>query len=688
MLKLCLVICIIFIIALVVIVFLLKSKINKLKKSKEEIQTNSSSNIEFLSSANYHIRTSLNTIVGFSECIKQEEDIEICKDNADDIIYASQNLLDIINTVLDISKIQSNKMEIIETEYKPLEIFEKVEKQLKNKLFEKNILLKTNYESNIPYILFGDSDKLEQIVANLLKNAINNTDKDEIKFNVNCSNEKNISNLIISVEYNGVGIKEEDIDKIFNKLELLNNEKITTLEDTNLDLIITKCLVDIIGGKISIESKYGQYLKFTVQVSQQIKMQSTPLITEITKLEESIKPKTYDFSSKKILVVDDNKINLKVAMHLLRPYEIECTGVESGFECLEKIKSGEKFDLIFMDDLMPEMSGIETLKELKNIEGFSTPVIVLTANSISNNKEKYLKAGFKDYLPKPIVKEELNHILENYLTDKMDNMEDTILFTPKSTLKPISKDILDEVKVVDEIEKEVSDNLEEEHSEYKTAEELLNEAEKSIESEYQLEESEHELEEADDENIDEFESDDLEDLDVEDKIESTNDIEEKEDIESGKLDSEVEEDIEFDKLDSDVKEHDLTEDIEDNREDDKYHNRQYLINNGINIENSEQLLGTMSTFDDALTDFMEDARTKLKVIKLFKENSNFNESYSLIRTLKTDVKYLGFDDLYIMLYNFEKKIKEQDSEYLNSNIEDIIKEFERLIDISEEYLGK
>lgn len=386
--------------------------LNQVETARDKAEKANAAKTDFLSSMSHEIRTPLNAIVGFSQAIQEETTIEAAKQDAKDIILASQNLLEIVNGILDISKIEANKMEISNTKYNIKTESENLYKLIKPRIGEKPIEFVMNIAPDVPTTLYGDKGKVKEIMTNLLTNAVKYTEQGEINLEISCINKNDNSTIIISVEDTGRGIKPEKIDKLFTKFERLDEDRNTTLEGTGLGLAITKRLVEMMNGKIIVQSVFGNGSKFTVYLPQKIIYDK--------ELKVDSQKEVLNLVNKKVLVVDDNDLNLKIADRLLKKYNLQVDTCKSGYECLEKIKD-QTYDLIFMDDMMPKMSGTETLHIIQESPTFKTKVIALTANAIEGMKEKYIEEGFNDYLAKPIDNDELEKVLRRHLNHEIES---------------------------------------------------------------------------------------------------------------------------------------------------------------------------------------------------------------------------------------------------------------------------
>ena len=318
---------------------------------------------------------------------------------------------------MDTSKIEGGKLEIINSDYNARDLFSGLAKLVTPKMTEKGLDFQVTIAEDLPPTLYGDPANIKKVVTNLLSNAYKYTDKGYVKYDVKCVNNEGVCRLIISVEDSGRGIKKENVEKLFTKFQRVDEDKNTTIEGTGLGLAITKQLIELMGGTVVVTTEYGEGSKFIITLDQRIDN-----VVVSSEVKES--SGTLDLTDKRLLIVDDNPLNLKVATKLFERYNAIVDTCDSGFKCITKITNNEKYDVILMDDMMPKMSGTETLHKLKESSAFNIPVIALTANAITGMREKYLNEGFNDYLAKPIDKDEMILVLSK-LFDSDGNVIDT-----------------------------------------------------------------------------------------------------------------------------------------------------------------------------------------------------------------------------------------------------------------------
>lgn len=390
------------------------------EKEKQRAIFASESKAKFLANMSHEIRTPINVVIGMNEMILQENKDKIIEGYAHNIKNASHMLLALINDILDFSKIEAGKLEIVDNDYYTETLINDVLVAADVRAKQKQLQVVSNIDISMPAILRGDEIRIKQVLNNLLSNAVKYTEKGNVIFSAKGVHKEDGFFLHFTVEDTGIGIRKEDMEKLFDSFERLELTKNRYIQGTGLGLNIARQLVIAMGGTIEVQSEYGFGSCFTVMIPQQI-VEDMPM-NEPTKEEEDVKAVTEEMKrfyapDAKVLAVDDNKMNLKVIQALMKHTGIQLDIAVGGNECLQKTK-GKKYDLILMDHMMPEPDGIQTLhmlREEKDNANCNTKVIVLTANAIEGMREEYLKEGFEDYLSKPVEVNKLDDMLKKYL---------------------------------------------------------------------------------------------------------------------------------------------------------------------------------------------------------------------------------------------------------------------------------
>lgn len=425
--------------------------------ARQEALAANESKGKFLARMSHEIRTPINAVLGMDEMILRETTEQQIKEYAMDIYTAGQTLLSLINDILDFSKIESGKMEIVPTEYDISSVIHDLANMTSQRAKNKNIKFEVEVDSHIPSRLYGDDVRIRQVLTNILTNAVKYTHEGTVWLRVQSRETDETATLMFEVEDTGIGIKEEDLPKLSAEFERIEEDRNHNIEGTGLGMSITVQLLALLGSRLQVESVYGKGSRFYFELEQRI-VNHTPIGDFMTRVQQIAEQ--YNYSTKfcapdaKILVVDDNLVNRRVLRNLLKETMVQVTDAEGGRECLDLVQKNH-YDLIFLDHMMPEMDGVETLhhiKELSECPCKDTPIVVLTANAVSGAREMYLSEGFDDFLSKPIVPDKLENMIKRMLPAKL--LQEAIredCETDPQTKKESgnSQDVLEELPQID-----------------------------------------------------------------------------------------------------------------------------------------------------------------------------------------------------------------------------------------------
>lgn len=386
-----------------------------LEEARIEAQSANKAKSAFLANMSHEIRTPINVMLGMNEMILRESESEEIRQYAKSIERFGGYLISLINNVLDISRIESGKMEIEEGKYEPRQLLDEVmliaEKQAEQKSLKINLM----FDETLPKYLIGDVIHIKQILLNLINNAVKYTQEGQIDLKVSQNEEK--TKLIFEVKDTGIGIKEENLSVLFDAFMRVDSKKNAKIKGTGLGLAIAKQLAEQMGGRIHVESVYGQGSSFFVELPR--KKISDEKISDIEwKEDDERKRRSFVAPQAKLLVVDDNKENLMVVKSLLKRTAVFVDTADSGEECMDKVRQN-RYDLILLDYMMPQMDGIDTIRELKKDPQFHTPVIALSADVTKGIEQTFLREGFCAYLSKPVMWRKLEDLMLQYLREDL-----------------------------------------------------------------------------------------------------------------------------------------------------------------------------------------------------------------------------------------------------------------------------
>ena len=788
--------------------------VNEIESLKTDIDKSNRSKTDFLSNMSHEIRTPMNAIVGFSDSLLNSSEFneEAARNDIQSIATAGTNLVDIINNILDISKIESGNDTLVNKECSLDKIVKDLSSVIESRLGNSPVKLHIDMDEQIPSKVYGDATKIYQVLLNIANNAVKYTEVGKIRISM-ISEKTGFDTILLHVKISdtGYGIKKEDFGKLFEKFSRLDSAVSNEIEGTGLGLVITKRFVDLMGGKIWFESEYEVGTTFFVDLPLKV-IDPTP-IGNVSQTTVSARVKDFlDCTDFTALVVDDSALNLKVAERLLKKYNFSVDTATSGKDCVYKFKYGNHYDIIFLDHMMPEMDGIETVRILRRLDDYEIPpIIALTANVMNGMGEKYLSEGFDGYLPMPIDTLELDRIIHKFFGDKTLGVVGERSMTESHFGKP-SVDRVSEVKTdteiraeestvekapevkaevetkveepteektpevkeetetkveekpteekAPEVKEETETKVEEKPTEEKASEvkeetetkieekpteekapEVKEETETKVEEkpaeektpevkaevetkvEEPTEEKTPEVKEETETKVEEKPTEEkvpevkeetetkVEEKPTEEKTPEVNEetetkVEEKPTEEKApevkeKTETKVEEPTE--EKTPEVKEETETK-VEEKPTEEKVPEvkeassvavdksdaamEKYLRDNGVDMDNALGLLGDMEMYNMTLGDFIADVPSKWSRINEYKTDSNMHDYAIEVHSLKSDCKYLGFMKLADISYQHELKSKENDSAFVDSNFEELVLEYEKILKLVNEYLDR